>query len=70
MSNLTAFSRLAEASKETVHRLIAAAPMGRVGAHDEVAHAVLFLASEESSYITGASLDIDGGRSVITQGLS
>lgn len=36
-------------------------PMKRFGRVEEVAHAVLFFASKESSYITGASLDIAGG---------
>jgi len=36
-------------------------PMGRIGDPQDVAHAVLFLASDESSYITGAELVIDGG---------
>ncbi len=36
-------------------------PMGRFGTPEEVANAVLFLASDESSYITGTSLIIDGG---------
>lgn len=36
-------------------------PMKRFGKVEEVAHAVLFFASKESSYITGASLDIAGG---------
>lgn len=36
-------------------------PMKRFGTTEEVAHAVLFLASEKASYITGASLDISGG---------
>jgi NAD(P)-dependent dehydrogenase (short-subunit alcohol dehydrogenase family) len=35
--------------------------LGRVGEPEEVAHAVLFLASAEASYITGASLLVDGG---------
>lgn len=39
-------------------------PLGRAGHPHEVANAVLFLASELSSYITGASLTIDGGLSV------
>ena len=35
--------------------------MGRIGTAKEVAMAILFLASDESSYITGAELTIDGG---------
>jgi NAD(P)-dependent dehydrogenase (short-subunit alcohol dehydrogenase family) len=36
-------------------------PMGRVGLPEEVARAVLFLASDEASFITGAALAVDGG---------
>jgi NAD(P)-dependent dehydrogenase (short-subunit alcohol dehydrogenase family) len=39
----------------------AACPMGRMGTAWEVAHAALFLASDEASYITGVSLPVDGG---------
>ncbi|MDB5082473.1 MAG: Short chain dehydrogenase [Chloroflexi bacterium] len=36
-------------------------PLGRVGLPEEVGHAIVFLASAGASYITGASLDVDGG---------
>ncbi|MEI7553935.1 SDR family NAD(P)-dependent oxidoreductase [Candidatus Chlorohelix sp.] len=38
-----------------------AIPLGRLGHPEEIANAILFLASEESSFITGATLPVDGG---------
>lgn len=46
---------------EARHRSEAGAPMGRAGGYDEVARALLFLASEESSYCNGSPLIVDGG---------
>ena len=46
-------------SRET--KVINNTPMGRRGEPDEVAWGVLYLASDEASYVTGAALVIDGG---------
>jgi NAD(P)-dependent dehydrogenase (short-subunit alcohol dehydrogenase family) len=50
-----------EQRKEFFNNVVSATPMGRMGSPDEVAKAVLFLASDDSSYITGIDLFVDGG---------
>ena len=48
-------------SDEDMAKLRAAIPMGRYGTPEEVAEAVLWLASPAASYVTGALLDVRGG---------
>jgi NAD(P)-dependent dehydrogenase (short-subunit alcohol dehydrogenase family) len=45
-----------------VDRIGAAAPMGRAGGPEEVARAILWLLSDEASYLSGALVDVAGGR--------
>jgi len=48
--------------RAAMNRLLSRTPMGRVGEPDEVAKVAVFLASEDSSYITGQTIYPDGGR--------
>ncbi|MDH3300699.1 MAG: glucose 1-dehydrogenase [Acidimicrobiia bacterium] len=50
--------------EEVQERLAKTVPMGRVGTPEDIGNAVLFLASDESSYITGQTLYVCGGRSL------
>jgi NAD(P)-dependent dehydrogenase (short-subunit alcohol dehydrogenase family) len=52
-------------SADVLARLASTIPMGRLGVPDEVAKAALFLASDDSSFITGIELFVDGGRAQV-----
>jgi NAD(P)-dependent dehydrogenase (short-subunit alcohol dehydrogenase family) len=58
LNNLLASSGAAE---ERLKMLSNNVPLGRLGMPDEIAKAVVFLASDDSSYITGTELFVDGG---------
>ena len=49
-------------SSDAIARIVSTVPMGRMGGPDEIARAALFLASDDSSFVTGIELFADGGR--------
>jgi 3alpha(or 20beta)-hydroxysteroid dehydrogenase len=54
-------TRQRQATPELIERLVRSIPLGRIGTPEEVAHAVVYLASDESVYTTGSELVVDGG---------
>ncbi|MFJ9210694.1 SDR family NAD(P)-dependent oxidoreductase [Streptomyces sp. NPDC102264] len=56
---------VAKQPHEAIERIASTIPMGRMGEPEEVARAALFLASDDSSFITGIELFVDGGRAQI-----
>jgi 3alpha(or 20beta)-hydroxysteroid dehydrogenase len=54
-------ARQREKTPELIDRLIRGIPMQRIGTPQEIAHAVVYLASDESVYVTGSELVVDGG---------
>lgn len=58
----------ASLTPEALERLVSTVPVGRVAEVADIARAVLFLASDESSYITGTTITVDGGLSLHSAG--
>jgi NAD(P)-dependent dehydrogenase (short-subunit alcohol dehydrogenase family) len=56
---------VAQQPQEAIARIVSTIPMGRMGEPDEIAKAALFLASDDSSFVTGIELFVDGGRAQI-----
>lgn len=57
-------SKALNTDPERKSRVLSRTPMGRLGEPSDVAHAALFLASEQSKFVTGVVLPVDGGNSI------
>lgn len=58
-------SMVAAQPQDAIEKIASTIPMGRMGEPEEIAKAALFLASDDSSFVTGIELFVDGGRAQI-----
>jgi NAD(P)-dependent dehydrogenase (short-subunit alcohol dehydrogenase family) len=56
---------VARQSPDAIARIVSTVPIGRMGTSEEIAKAALFLASDDSSFVAGIELFVDGGRGQI-----
>lgn len=63
LTDVSQSSRHGGPSSDYISAFVGMVPLGRLGHSDEIAHAVLFLASEQADFITGQHLTVDGGYS-------
>ncbi|MFJ9888092.1 SDR family oxidoreductase [Streptomyces sp. NPDC091287] len=54
--------KLSDLGEDYLRRMAATIPAGRLGETSDIAHAVLYLASDEASFVTGQTLTVDGGQ--------
>jgi hypothetical protein len=62
---LHGLARSEEESRQLMAALASAVPLGRLGEPDEIAKAAVFLASDDSSFVNGIELFVDGGQAQI-----
>ncbi len=61
---LATFMGKANVDEEGMTRYVATVPLGRLNQPEDLAHAAVFLASDDAAMITGSCVEVDGGRCI------